>query len=56
MAKTEEFVEWFNDEYPLPPTVERGPVGKELKAACRKVYEAGYIAGSNAGYAEALEK
>lgn len=53
MAKTE-FEQWFDDEYPLPQTIERGPLGRELKEACQKAYEAGYVAGSNAGYADAL--
>jgi hypothetical protein len=56
MAETDEFEEWFNDEYPLPPTIERGQVGRNFKKGCEKAYEAGYVAGSNAGYAEALNK
>ncbi len=50
----EEFEEWFNDEYPLPSTTERGPIGREFKKGCLKAYKAGYCAGSNVGYEEAL--
>lgn len=32
------FDEWFEENYPLPSTVERGPVGREMKEACRKAW------------------
>ena len=38
---TEEFEEWFNEEYPLPPIVERGTVGRDFKKGCKKAYKAG---------------
>ena len=47
------FEEWFNEEYPLPSTTERAAFGRDLKEMCKKAYEVGYVAGSNAGYAEA---
>lgn len=35
-----EFEEWFAKEYPLPPTIERGPIGRDFKDGCRKAWEA----------------
>ncbi len=49
-----DFEEWFDSEYHLPTSVERGPIGRDFKKGCKKAYEAGHIAGNNAGYAEAL--
>ena len=37
-----EFEVWFNKEYPLPSTMERGPIGRDLKEGCGRAYMAGY--------------
>lgn len=34
------FHKWFSRTFPLPPTVERGPVGRELLSGCRASWEA----------------
>jgi len=36
------FETWFNKRYPLPATVERGPIGRDLKNGCEEAYMAGY--------------
>lgn len=35
-----QFEKWFEETYPLPPTIERGPIGRELKVACKATYRA----------------
>ena len=33
-----EFEKWFEKTYPLPPTMERGPIGRDMKCACKAAY------------------
>jgi len=40
MAKMEQFEKWFEETYPLPPTIERGPIGRDLKSGCRGAWKA----------------
>ena len=35
----EQFEKWFEETYPLPRTIERGPIGRDMKVACRAVYQ-----------------
>ena len=36
-----DFEIWFAKEYPLPPTIERGPIGRYFKEGCKEAYIAG---------------
>ena len=38
LEKALEFEEWFTKEYPLPPTVERGPIGRDFRNGCKKAW------------------
>ena len=33
-----QFEAWFEETYPLPRTMERGPIGRDLKAGCKAAY------------------
>ena len=33
-----EFEKQFNKNYPLPPTIERGPIGRDFKKGCKKMW------------------
>ena len=35
-----EFEKRFNKEYPLSPTIERGPIGRDFKNGCEKMWRA----------------
>ena len=35
-----EFEKWYNGQYPLPPTIERGPVGRDAKEQARSAWKA----------------
>ena len=35
-----EFEKYFNEKYPLPPTIERGPVGRDFKRGCGEAWKA----------------
>lgn len=35
-----QFEKWFNKAYPLPPTIEREPVGRYFKAGCNEAWKA----------------
>ena len=35
-----EFEKRFNKNYPLPPTTERGPVGRDFKSGCENMWRA----------------
>lgn len=32
------FEKWFEETYPLPRTMERGPIGRDMKVACKAAY------------------
>lgn len=34
-----EFEKQFNKKYPLPPTIERGPIGKDFKKGCGEMWK-----------------
>jgi len=34
----EQFEKWFEETYPLPRTMERGPISRDMKAACKAAY------------------
>ena len=38
---TDSFEIWYDKEYPLPATFERGPIGRDHKKGCRSAYELG---------------
>ena len=35
-----EFGKYFNEKYSLPPTIERGPVGRDFKRGCGEAWKA----------------
>lgn len=35
-----EFEKWYDKTYPLPPTIERGPIGRDTKEVARSAWEA----------------
>lgn len=35
----EAFEEWYSKEFPLPPTIERGPVGRDHKRGCKDAWK-----------------
>jgi len=34
------FEEWYEKEFPLPPTIERGPIGRDRKDGCKQSWKA----------------
>lgn len=36
----DEFEKWYNEQYPLPPTIERGPIGRDAKEQARSAWKA----------------
>lgn len=34
-----QFEKWFEETYPLPSTTERGPIGRDMKCACKAAYQ-----------------
>ena len=34
------FEVWYEKEFPLPPTIERGPIGRDRKDGCKQAWKA----------------
>ena len=34
------FEVWYEKEFPLPPTIERGPIGRDRKDGCKQSWKA----------------
>ena len=38
----EAFEKYFNENYPLPTTIERGPIGRDFKKGCEQSWKAAF--------------
>ncbi len=43
-----EFEKWYNKQYPLPSTIERGPIGRDAKEQARSAWKAAISAENKA--------